>query len=66
VWWKTALKTVFAWAVGEKLIGAKPFTEVRISVPRRTVERETKAFTSEEAETIFDGRPGLQKSDDRR
>jgi integrase len=51
--WKTALKTVFAWAVGEKLIERNPFTEVRISVPRRTVERETKAFTSEEAETIL-------------
>jgi integrase len=51
--WKTALKTVFAWAVGEKLIGRNPFTDVKISVPRRTVERETKAFTSEEAETIL-------------
>jgi integrase len=39
--------------VGEKLIERNPFSEVRISVPRRTVERETKAFTSEEAETIL-------------
>jgi integrase len=51
--WKTALKTVFAWALVEKLIGRNPFFEVKISVPRRTVERETKAFTSEEAEIIL-------------
>jgi integrase len=51
--WKTALKTVFAWAVGEKLIGSNPFKELRISVPRKTVERETKAFTAEEADTIL-------------
>jgi integrase len=51
--WKTALKTVFAWAVGEKLIERNPFKEVKISVPRRIVERETKAFTSQEAEIIL-------------
>ena len=51
--WKTALKTVFAWALGEKLIQSNPFKEVKISVPRRIVERETKAFTSDEAETIL-------------
>jgi integrase len=51
--WKTALKTVFTWAVGEKLIVGNPFKEVRISVPRRTMERETKAFTTEEAEVIL-------------
>jgi len=51
--WKTALKTVFAWAVSERLIKSNPFKEVRISVPRKSVERETKAFTPEEAETIL-------------
>lgn len=51
--WKTALKTVFTWAVGEKLIGSDPFKELKISVPRKNVERETKAFTTEEAEVIL-------------
>jgi integrase len=51
--WKTALKTVFSWAVGEKLVGENPFKELRISVPRKAVERETKAFTDEEAQTIL-------------
>jgi integrase len=51
--WKTALKTVFTWALGEKLIESNPFKELKISVPRKTIERETKAFTSEEAETIL-------------
>jgi hypothetical protein len=51
--WKTALKTVFSWAVGEKLVADNPFKELRISVPRKVVERETKAFTEEEAQTIL-------------
>jgi integrase len=51
--WKTALKTVFTWAVGEKLVESNPFNELKISVPRKTVERETKAFTSEEAGIIL-------------
>ncbi len=51
--WRTALKTVFAWGVGEKLIKANPFKDVRISVPRKMTERETKAFTAEEAEVIL-------------
>ena len=51
--WKTALKTVFTWAVGEKLVESNPFKELKISVPRKTVERETKAFTSEEAGIIL-------------
>ena len=51
--WKTALKTVFTWALREKLVKSNPFAELRISVPRRTEERETKAFTPDEAEIIL-------------
>ncbi|WP_354133595.1 tyrosine-type recombinase/integrase [Bradyrhizobium sp. S3.9.1] len=51
--WRTALKTVFAWGMAEKLIKSNPFREVRINVPRRNVERETKAFSREEAKTIL-------------
>jgi hypothetical protein len=51
--WRTALKTVFAWGVGERLIKSNPFKEVRISVPRKVTERETKAFTAQEAQVIL-------------
>ena len=51
--WKTALKTVFTWALGEKLLSTNPFKEVRISVPREITERETKAFTADEARIIL-------------
>ena len=61
--WKTSLKTVFAWAVGEKLVERNPFKEVKIIVPRRTVERETKAFTPDEAETILAGCARLPDQD---
>jgi hypothetical protein len=33
--WRTALKTVFAWGVGEKLIKANPFKGNRHEHPRR-------------------------------
>ena len=51
--WRTALKTVFAWGITEKLIKSNPFRDVRISVPRKNVERETKAFSQDEAKVIL-------------
>ena len=51
--WRTALKTVFAWGANERLIKSNPFRDVRISVPRQNIERETKAFTPEEARLIL-------------
>jgi integrase len=51
--WRTALKTVFAWGVNEQLIRSNPFPEIKISTPRRNIERETKAFTADEAKTIL-------------
>ncbi|MGM4957816.1 tyrosine-type recombinase/integrase [Bradyrhizobium sp. 604_D8_N2_3] len=51
--WRTALKTVFGWAVQERMIDNNPFPEVRISVPRRNIERETKAFDENEIKTIL-------------
>ena len=51
--WRTALKTVFAWGLSERLVKSNPFPDVRISVPRRNVERETKAFTPEESKIIL-------------
>ena len=51
--WRTALKTVFAWGVTEELLKSNPFAKIRISVPRKNFERETKAFTEEEAKIIL-------------
>ncbi|MBR1152975.1 tyrosine-type recombinase/integrase [Bradyrhizobium sp. JYMT SZCCT0428] len=51
--WKTALKTLFAWGMAEKLVKSNPFRDVRISVPRKNVERETKAFSQDEAKVIL-------------
>jgi integrase len=51
--WRTALKTVFAWGVLEKAVDSNPFPQVRISVPRKNVERETKAFDALEVKTIL-------------
>lgn len=51
--WRTALKTAFTWGVGERLIKSNPFKVVRVSVPRKVTERETKAFTAQEALVIL-------------
>ena len=51
--WRTALKTVFGWGIAEKLVNSNPFRDVRISVPRKNVERETKAFSQDEAKTVL-------------
>jgi hypothetical protein len=42
--WRTALKTIFAWGLDQGLVKANPFKEIKLSVPKKTQERETKAF----------------------
>jgi integrase len=51
--WIAAGKRVFGWAVDQKLVSKNPFADVRVPVPRRKTNRETKAFTDEEIETIL-------------
>ena len=46
--WVRAARTVFAWAVNEKLIARNPFTGWRVKVPKKIRTRETKAFTDDE------------------
>ena len=46
--WVIAGRTVFAWAIGRKLITRNPFTGWRIRVPKKNRTRETKAFTKDE------------------
>ena len=51
--WVRAARTVFAWAVDEKLISRNPFTGWRVKVPKKIRTRETKAFTSDEIDAIL-------------
>ncbi len=49
----TASRTIFAWAKGQKLVASNPFAEIKITVPQKTQNRESKAFTPQEAQTIL-------------
>ena len=51
--WRTALKTVFAWGLRQGLVSTNVFKEITITVPKKTQERETKAFTAAEAQLIL-------------
>jgi integrase len=51
--WVIACRTVFAWAIGAKLITHNPFTGWRVTVPKKISRRETKAFTEGEISTIL-------------
>jgi integrase len=51
--WVRACRSVFAWAVNEKLLARNPFIGWRVRVPRRIQTRESKAFTNDEANTIL-------------
>ncbi len=51
--WVGASRTVFAWAIDEKLISRNPFTGWRVKVPKKIRMRETKSFTDGEIETIL-------------
>jgi integrase len=53
--WVRAARTVFAWAVDEKLISRNPFVGWRVKVPKKIRTRETKAFTNDEIKTILSG-----------
>ncbi len=58
--WVNAARTVFAWAVGEKLISRNPFTGWRVTVPRKIRTRETKAFTDDEIDTVLSATLAVQ------
>jgi integrase len=51
--WIVAARTVFAWAMDQKLTSKNPFATVRVSVPRQNKSRETKAFRAEEVRIIL-------------
>jgi integrase len=51
--WVRAARTVFAWAIDEKLISRNPFTGWRVKVPKKIRIRETKAFINDEINAIL-------------
>jgi integrase len=51
--WLVAARTVFGWALRERLIQANPFVGVTVTVPKKRRLRETDAFTPEEATAIL-------------
>jgi integrase len=51
--WVNAAATVYRWAEGQRLITDNPFAAVKVTVPRRIKNRETDAFTADEARTIL-------------
>jgi integrase len=58
--WVRAARTVFAWAVDEKLILRNPFAGWRVKVPKKVRTRETKAFTDGEIDAILSAALSLQ------
>ncbi len=51
--WLAASRSVFSWATRHKHIGKNPFAGVKVDVPKRSRNRETKAFRSEEVLMIL-------------
>ena len=47
--WLNAAHTVWAWAVEQRKVDANPFAGVKVTVPKKTLTRDGKAFTTEEA-----------------
>jgi integrase len=53
--WVRAARTVYNWALEQKLILRNPFTGWNIRVPKKTRTRETNAFTDDEIKAILNG-----------
>ncbi|HEY8383776.1 MAG TPA: hypothetical protein VIL09_16665 [Microvirga sp.] len=51
--WINAAKTIFSWARSQKRIDTNPFADIKVTVPKRVRNRETKAFRSNELATIL-------------
>jgi integrase len=51
--WVIAARTVFTWAVAQKLTPLNPFKTVRVTVPRKKVSRAGKYFHTDEIKAIL-------------
>jgi hypothetical protein len=58
--WVRAARTVFAWAVDERLISRNPFVGWHVKVPKKILTRETKAFTHDEINLILSAALAIQ------
>jgi integrase len=58
--WVRAARTVFAWAIDEKLISRNPFTGWRVKVPKKIKTRETAAFTNDEIGMVLSATLAVQ------
>jgi integrase len=58
--WVIAGRTIFAWAIGAKLVARNPFVGWRVTVPKKISTRETKAFTDDEVATILKAASAIQ------
>lgn len=58
--WTNSCKTVFGWAVQERLLAKNPFVGWRVKVPKKILTRETKAFTGDEVKIILQAASGVQ------
>lgn len=51
--WLGSARIVFSWGAGHKRVSKNPFAGIKVDVPKRTRDRETKAFRPEEARMIL-------------
>jgi integrase len=51
--WLNAAKTVWGWALDQRLVPSNPFAGIRLPAPRRFWTRESKAFRTDEAMAIL-------------
>jgi integrase len=59
--WRVAGRRVFGWAVDQKLINHNPFADVKVPVPRKRTNRDTKAFTDDEIKIILKASAAISK-----
>jgi integrase len=59
--WRVAGRRVFGWAADQRLINHNPFADVKVPVPRKRTNRETKAFTDDEIKIILKALLALSK-----
>jgi integrase len=59
--WRVAGRRIFGWAVDQKLIHHNPFADVKVPVPRKRTNRETKSFTEDEIKIILKASSAISK-----
>ena len=60
--WLSSARTIYKWAVEQKLANGNPFASVKIAVPEQNILRD-KSFTDDEAETILRAASKIEPND---